>query len=104
MDRDGKNFRKVTDNGKANFAPYFHPDNERILFASNMQDPNGRDFDIYMIRADGTGLERITRNPTFDGFPMFSPDGRHLAFASNRLGKGPGETNVFVAEWVERPR
>jgi Tol biopolymer transport system component len=104
MDRDGKNFRQVTANGKANFAPYFHPDNRRILFASNMQDPQGRDFDIFMVRDDGSGLEQITRNPTFDGFPMFSPDGRYLAFSSNRFGKEQGETNVFVAEWVERPR
>ena len=26
MDRNGKNSRWVTDNGKANFAPFFHPD------------------------------------------------------------------------------
>jgi Tol biopolymer transport system component len=32
---------------------------------------------------------------------MFSPDGRHLVFASNRYNRQEGETNVFVAEWVE---
>ena len=104
MDRDGSNFRQLTHNGKANFAPYFHPDDERILFASNMRDEKGRDFDIYMMNVDGEGLQRITHNPTFDSFPMFSPDGRYLAFSSNRYGSEPGETNVFVAEWVERPR
>ena len=98
---DGSGFRQVTDNGKANFAPYFHPDDRRIVFSSNMGDPQGRDFDIWMINDDGTGLERITQNPTFDGFPMFSPDGKYLVFASNRYGKERGETNIFVAEWVE---
>ena len=102
MDRDGGNLRQVTSNGRANFAPYFHPDGTRILFASNMDDPQKRDFEIYMINIDGTGLERITHSEDFDGFPMFSPDGTKLVFASNRNQGQPGETNVFIAEWVER--
>jgi Tol biopolymer transport system component len=32
---------------------------------------------------------------------MFSPDGKRLVFASNRHAAQQGETNVFVAEWVE---
>jgi len=72
-----------------------------VIFASNMADPKGRDFDLYAINVDGTGLERITFNPTFDGFPMFSPDGKKLVFASNRNDKVQGDTNVFIADWVE---
>ncbi|MBK8979235.1 MAG: PD40 domain-containing protein [Planctomycetes bacterium] len=101
LPRDGGEVRKVTDNGKANFAPFWHPDNRHLVFASNMDSADGRDFDIYMIREDGEELEHVTRNPTFDGFPMFSPDGRHLVFASNRFGASRGETNIFVAEWVD---
>ncbi len=100
-DADGSNKRQVTDNGRANFGPYFFPDGERIIFSSNLDDPKGREFDLYMIRADGTGLERITFAPEFDGFPMFSPDGKTLAFCSNRHGAKRGETNVFLADWVE---
>ncbi len=73
---------------------------DRIVFASNLADPKGRDFDLYAVNADGTGLTRLTFNPTFDGFPMFSPDGKRLAFCSNRHNGKPGETNVFVADWV----
>jgi len=101
MDRDGSNLRQVTKLGGANFAPSWHPDGKRLIFASNIGDPKGRDFDIYLINIDGTGLERITYNDTFDGFPMFSPDGRHLVFASNRNAAKEGDTNVFIAEWVE---
>src|SRR5260221_11181323 len=83
MNADGSNKRQVTHNGKANFGPYFFPDGKRIIFASNMNDPKGRNFDLYVINLDGTGLEQITFNETFDGFPMFSGDGRKLVFASN---------------------
>jgi TolB protein len=101
MNRDGSNQHQVTKLGKANFAPSWHPDGKRLIFASNIADPKGRDFDIYMINVDGTGIERITYNNTFDGFPMFSPDGKHVVFASNRNAKIEGETNVFIADWVE---
>jgi TolB protein len=101
MSRDGSDQRQLTKLGGANFAPSWHPDGKRLVFASNIADPKGRDFDVYMIHLDGTGLERITYNNTFDGFPMFSPDGRHLVFASNRAAKVEGETNVFIADWVE---
>ena len=101
MNADGSNKRQVTHLNKASFAPYFFPDGKRIVFASNVADPKGRDFDLYMIKTDGTGLERITYNDTFDGFPMFSPDGKKLVFASNRHGAKQGETNIFIADWVE---
>ena len=101
MKADGSEKRQVTSNGKANFAPYFFPDGKRIIFSSNMDDPKGRNFDLYVINVDGTGLERITNYGEFDGFPMFSPDGKKLVFASNRNDKVRGETNVFIADWVE---
>ncbi|MFO8175045.1 MAG: hypothetical protein R6T96_12230, partial [Longimicrobiales bacterium] len=103
MDADGSNKTQVTDNGAANFGPFFHPSGEKILFSSNLGDPEGREFDIYMINVDGTGLEQITFSGGFDGFPMFSPDGRYLVFGSNRNMSHPGNTNVFIAEWVEEP-
>ena len=65
-----------------------------------MKDPRQRDFDVFIVNLDGTGLEQVTFNDSFDGFPMFSPDGRHLVFASNRNAKTEGETNVFIADWV----
>ncbi|HTS00362.1 MAG TPA: hypothetical protein VML00_11445 [Bacteroidota bacterium] len=101
MNADGTHRRQITSNGAANFAPFFHPDNRRIMFASNMADPQGRDFDLYLINVDGTGLERVTYNPTFDGFPMFTHDGKKLVFASNRNGRVRGETNLFLADWKD---
>jgi TolB protein len=101
MNADGTHERQVTHNGAANFCPFFTPEGRRLIFSSNMDDPQGREFDLYVISVDGTGLERVTTAPGFDGFPMFSPDGKKLAWASNRNGKAPHETNIFIADWVE---
>ncbi len=101
MDADGSNQRQVTSLPGASFAPYWHPDGERILFASNYENPRGRNFDLYLVHEDGSGLERITTSPEFDCFPMFSPDGKQLVWCSNRNGATKGDTNVFVADWVE---
>ena len=101
MDRDGGHNRQITTLGAASFAPSWLPDGRRLIFASNVKDPRQRNFDIFLVNLDGSGLEQVTFNETFDGFPMFSPDGRHLVFASNRNAKVEGETNVFLAEWID---
>jgi TolB protein len=101
MDADGSNRRQVTQLESASFAPFLHPDGKRIIFSTNYGDPQGREFDLYMVNVDGTGLKRITHTAEFDGFPMFSRDGKRLLFASNRHGTERGETNVFVADWVD---
>jgi Tol biopolymer transport system component len=90
---------QLTDNGAANFGPYWHPDGRHIIFSSNLHDPGGRNFDLYLINIDTRALERITHFEDFDGFPMFSHDGRQLVFASNRFGKVKGETNIFIANF-----
>lgn len=101
MDADGKNMKQITRLGKASFAPFFHPSGNKIIFSSNYNGDNPRDFNLYMINIDGTGLERITFNPSFDGFPMFSPDGKYIVFGSNRFNSNDTDTNIFIAEWVD---
>lgn len=100
---DGTDARQVTQLGGANFAPFWHPDGQRILFSSNYENPRGSMFDLYLVNIDGSGLEKVTQYADFDSFPMFSPDGTKLVWASNRNQANPGETNLFIADWVERP-
>ncbi len=106
-DADGKNVRQVTNLPGANWAPFFHPDGKRVLFCSNHHslDKGGRNFDVFMINVDGSGLERVTHTDTFDAFPMFSYSGKQLVFCSNRNAQRTPtrDTNVFVADWVEKP-
>lgn len=100
-DADGGNLMQVTNLGNANWAPFFHPSGEKVLFSSNHEAERGFPFNIYMINLDGSGLERITYDQTFDSFPMFSPDGKYLAWSSNRFNGGTRDTNLFVSEWVD---
>lgn len=100
MDADGGNQRQVTGNGAANFAPFFHPAGRRILFSSNVHDPQKRTFELFLVGDDGQGLEQITFSGGFNSFPMFSPDGTELVWVSDRGAKEKGEFNIFLADWV----
>jgi hypothetical protein len=97
MDAEGEDLRRLTDNGRANFAPYPAPDGSAVLFSSNLGGAE-REFDLYRVGIEGGDPERISFTEGFDAFPMFSPDGRWLVFASNRAGGS--QTNLFLARWV----
>ncbi|MBI3586347.1 MAG: PD40 domain-containing protein, partial [Ignavibacteriales bacterium] len=98
---DGRNKKQLTNSGTANFAPFFHPDNKRIIFSSNMKDPRGRNFELFLIKDDGTSLEQATFGGHFNSFPMFTRDGKKIVFVSDRNAKDRYEFNVFIADWVE---
>jgi Tol biopolymer transport system component len=101
MREDGREVRQVTRNGAANFAPFMHPDSRRVIFSSNVDDPSGRSFALYLAGVDGGGIERVTWADGFASFPMFSRDGQKLVFTASRNARGPRELNVFVADWVD---
>lgn len=98
---DGTDLRQITKLGKANWAPYFHPSGEKLVFSSNHHSKRGYQFNIFSINLDGTGLKQITFDDTFDAFPMFSFDGKKLVFSSNRNNNGTHDTNIFLADWTE---
>lgn len=102
MRADGTEKRQISSHGGANWAPFFHPSGTKVIFASDMDNENPRvpNFELYLMNLDGGELERITFDDAFDGFPMFSPDGTKLIWASNRFSANPGETNVFIADWI----
>lgn len=100
---DGSELRQVTNLGKANWAPFFHPSGEKIIFSSNHKAERAYPFNLFMIDLDGTNLKQITFDETFDAFPVFSPDGKKLVFSSNRNNGGTRATNIFIADWVDNP-
>ena len=50
---DGSDLRQVTNLGNANWSPFFHPSNEKIIFCSNHESMLGFPFNLYMIDIDG---------------------------------------------------
>jgi Tol biopolymer transport system component len=99
---DGSDLKQITSLGKANWAPFYHPDGKRVIFSSNHKSERGYDFDLYMINDDGSNLEQITTESIFNSFPMFSPDGKYLVFSSNRNNGGGRATNLFIADWTDK--
>lgn len=98
---DGSDLRQITHLGKANWAPYFHPSGDKVIFSSNHKGKRGFEFNLFMVNLDGSGLEQITYDHIFDAFPMFSNDGKKLIFSSNRNNHGTTNTNLFIADWVD---
>lgn len=58
------------------------PDGSRILFSAY----EGKNADIYIMKADGSEVRRLTDHPSQDMFGSFSPDGRRIVFQSKRDG------------------
>jgi len=100
-DADGKNRKQLTRTEGANFAPFFHPDNKRIIFSSNSDAPGSRLFHLSIMNDDGTKKKQVTYGGSFNAFPMFSRDGKQIVFVSDRNAKGRYEFNVFLADWIE---
>jgi TolB protein len=98
-DADGKNQKQITSFGCASFAPAFTPDGKKILFSSNKNKCDSREFELYTVNLDGSGLEQVTNFGGFTSFPEFSPDGKKLVFATDYKATGHYEFNIFTADW-----
>jgi TolB protein len=98
-DGDGSHQKPITSFGCASFAPTFTPDGKKILFASNKNKCDSREFDLFLINPDGTGLEQVTHFGGFTSFPEFSPDGKKVVFITDYKSTGRYEFNIFTSDW-----
>ena len=98
---DGSELKQITSLGGANWAPFFHPSDKKVIFSSNHKSTRGFPFNLFMIDIDGKNLEQITFDTSFDAFPVFSNDGKKIVFSSNRNNNGTRSTNIFIADWKE---
>ena len=98
---DGSDARRITNFGCASFAPQFTPDGRRIIFSSNKNRCDSREFELFLIDVDGNNLEQVTDFGGFTSFAEFSPDGERLVFTSSHNAKSRYEFNIFVADWEQ---
>ncbi|GMR62511.1 hypothetical protein PMAYCL1PPCAC_32706, partial [Pristionchus mayeri] len=112
---------QITQLGGANWAPYYHHDNKRIIFSSNHNSTGAFGaFDLWMIDESGdlNTLERVSDRERqeikdqsqitwgeheFDAFPFFSWDGKQMVWGSSRNASGKYDMNLFIADWVDPP-
>jgi Tol biopolymer transport system component len=98
---DGSAAKQITNFGCASFAPQFTLDGKRVIFSSNKNKCDSREFELFIVDTDGKNLEQVTSFGGFTSFPDFSPDGKQLVFTSSWKAKSPYEFNIFVADWKQ---
>jgi YD repeat-containing protein len=86
MNADGSSQTRLTNNGTNDESPRWSPDNTRILFQSDRENPFSGQAEIYVMNWDGTAQTRLTNNTTDDSCAVWSPDGSKIAFQSLRNG------------------
>lgn len=116
MDLDERIPRLVSTGQGACTCAYFHPNGEKIIFASSHEDPHLQqeefqpsvpgyqrssrqyawDFtpymNVYEANPDGTSLIGLTQGPAYSAECAYSADGTRIVFASNR----DGSMNIYT--------
>jgi Tol biopolymer transport system component/predicted Ser/Thr protein kinase len=86
VNRDGTNWRDLTNDESFDRYPRWSPDGRRIAFASD----RGGSYEIWTIDTEGANLRQLTQGSERGAsFPLWSPDGRQILFQRNSL-------NAFV--------
>ncbi len=77
VNRDGTNWRDITNDQFFDRYPRWSPDGRQIVFAS---DRSGN-YEIWTINADGTNLRQLTfESERGASLPLWSPDGKQILF------------------------
>jgi len=102
--------RPVTGNEHVNWAPFWHPSSEFLLYTTSQQ--GHANYEIYAVQtpigiADGVRpselrTRRITHASGFDGLPAFSPAGDWLMWTSQRGRQLEGEAKPSSQLWIAR--
>jgi TolB protein len=98
---------QLTDNRHVNWAPYWHPSGEYMLYASS--EVSHGNYEVFAIRFDAENPEkkqtptRITFAKGFDGLPVFSSDGEMMMWTAqrgdDRSPDGKASSQLWVAKW-----
>jgi Tol biopolymer transport system component len=94
IDADGGNETQVTNDLAVNWAPYWHPNGDVLVWCKNLA--GHTNYDLFLIRLSDKSKLRLTRHPAADVLPVFSPDGTKLVWTSLRAD---GRSQLFVADF-----
>lgn len=105
---DGEHEEQLTsDLNTVNWAPYFHPSGDYIVWAraDYSRGPRFANFDLYTMDIEmsestvtGGATTRITFDESADVLPVFSPDGKKLMWTSTRSEDGTSQ--LWIADWL----
>ena len=112
VDPDGKNPRRLTENGAGDGFPALSPDGKKIVFDSNRNRAPGEPLntsDLFVMDIDGSDLTPLTRGSS----ATWSPDSKNIAYHRSASGTGlpikpdPGaatsDSDIFVANVDDLP-
>lgn len=79
VNRDGSNFKRLTNYDVYTAEGVLSPNGKSIVFTS-LKDG---DLDIYTMNVDGTNVKRLTNTVGYDGGPWWSPDGKRIVYRAH---------------------
>jgi Tol biopolymer transport system component len=100
----------VTQNDHVNWAPFFHPSGEYLIYAtSEVGHDNYEVFAVEVPRVANSfkkpellAKKRVTHASGFDGLPVFSPEGEWMMWTSQRGPKLESEAKPSSQLWVAK--
>jgi hypothetical protein len=111
---------QVTNNEHVNWAPYFHPSGEFLVYGSSQL--SHRNYEVYAVKLDSAAMAaaaegvaegatvvvkglptvRITHADGADVLPAFTSDGKWMMWTGQRGGKAEGEERASSQLWIAR--
>lgn len=106
---------QITDNGAVNWAPFWHPSGNFLVYGSS--EVGHSNYEVFAVEIDrsklkdGKASELRRRRITFAGgadvLPTFSTDGSLMMWTSQRGPKAEGEerpsSQIWIARWTGLP-
>jgi TolB protein len=101
MTPEGKDFRRLTDNGADEFDPDWSPDGAQLVYVRTRQhrfSHNRIQSDIAVMGKNGHDVTVLTHTERNEGSAAFSPNGKRIVF--DRCCYGESNTSEIFVMWA----
>ena len=97
---------QLTDNEFVNWAPYWHPSGDFLIYATNEAAPERHNYEVFAIDARGLSDHpkrmRLTYAEGFDGLPVFNASGSLMMWTSQRGATGSLDRHSPSQIWIAK--